>query len=194
MSPGSRSRRRSNGYHWVFLSKHTVLHCPTRGPTQPGSPVGARHHGRASPEDLALGRLLRTAETRAAASNLPGELSQTHTARERRNSVPQHSSLFAQNLLQQSCNGNILANMASSTTGLGKVLAHSLHLSSDQTQQREKLAEADRAAYRRKYWQGYAKKVKRIFGTVQPAEFAAAKQRAEDAGRSVWGQIWAEAT
>ncbi len=89
--------------------------CSTRSPTQPGSLGGARHQGRASPKDLALGRLLRTAEAPAAASNLPGEPGQTQTARERRGSVPQHSSVFAQNLLQRSCSSNILANMAALT-------------------------------------------------------------------------------
>lgn len=82
--------------------------------------------------------------------------------------------------------------MTSHTSGIGNALARNLHLSSDQTHEREKLVEADRAAYRRKYWQGYAKKVKRVFGTVELEEFQAAKQRADEASRSIWGQIWAE--
>ena len=35
--------------------------------------------------------------------------------------------------------------------------------------------------------------MKRIFGTVTPEEYAAVKERAEEACRSVWGQVWAEA-
>jgi len=65
-------------------------------------------------------------------------------------------------------------------------------LASEETFEREKAEEAGRASYRRTYWQGYAKKVKRIFGTVTPCEYDALKQRSDDAGRSVWGQIWAE--
>ncbi len=83
--------------------------------------------------------------------------------------------------------------MTSRLTGIGQSLSQSLHLSSEATHEREKAEEADRAAYRRTYWQGYAKKVKRIFGTVTPAEYEAVRQRADEAGRSVWGQVWAEA-
>lgn len=83
--------------------------------------------------------------------------------------------------------------MTSQSSGIGQALSQSLHLSSDETHEREKAEEAGRAAYRRKYWQGYAKKVKRIFGTVTPAEYAAVKSRADETGRSVWGQVWAEA-
>lgn len=82
--------------------------------------------------------------------------------------------------------------MTSKSSGIGRVLSQSLQLSSDETHEREKAEEADRAAYRRTYWQGYAKKVKRIFGTVTPAEYVAVKARAGEAGRSVWGQVWAE--
>ena len=83
--------------------------------------------------------------------------------------------------------------MKSQSSAIGRVLSQSLHLSSDETHQREKAEEAGRAAYRRKYWQGYAKKVKRIFGTVSLQEYDEAKARAEEAGRSIWGQVWAEA-
>lgn len=83
--------------------------------------------------------------------------------------------------------------MTTQTSGVGRVLSQSLHLSSDATHAREKAEEAERAAYRRTYWQGYTKKIKRIFGTVTPAEYEAVKLRADDAGRSVWGQVWAEA-
>jgi len=83
--------------------------------------------------------------------------------------------------------------MTAKRNGIGRVLGQSLRLSSDATHEREKAEEAERAEYRRSYWQGYAKKVKRIFGTVTPAEYEAVKQRADEAGRSVWGQVWAEA-
>ena len=83
--------------------------------------------------------------------------------------------------------------MTAKNNGIGRVLGQSLRLSSDETHEREKAEEAERADYRRTYWQGYAKKVKRIFGTVTPAEYEAVKQRADEAGRSVWGQVWAEA-
>ena len=84
--------------------------------------------------------------------------------------------------------------MTPKPTGIGKALKDGLRLSSDATFERDKVAEAGRAQYRRKYWQGYAKRVKRIFGTVTRAEYDAAKERADAAGRSVWGQVWAEAT
>ena len=78
-------------------------------------------------------------------------------------------------------------------SGVGNTLAQGLRLSTDVAFERDKAVEVDRANYRRKYWQGYAKRVKRIFGTVSCADYQAAKERAEDAGRSVWGQVWAEA-
>ena len=84
--------------------------------------------------------------------------------------------------------------MTPKPTGIGKALNDGLRLSSDTAFERDKAAEAGRAQYRRKYWQGYAKRVKRIFGSVTRSEYDAAKQRADDAGRSVWGQVWAEAT
>jgi len=83
--------------------------------------------------------------------------------------------------------------MTSQSSGVGRVLSQSLHLSSDTTHEREKAEEAERTAYRRQYWQGYAKKIKRIFGTVTPAEYEEVKSRADEAERSVWGQVWAEA-
>ncbi|MCV2891282.1 type IV secretory system conjugative DNA transfer family protein [Ruegeria aquimaris] len=82
--------------------------------------------------------------------------------------------------------------MTTKPTGIGQTLSQSLRLSSDAMHEREKAEEAERAAYRRQYWQGYVKKVKRIFGTVTPEDFEAVQLRAEDAGRSIWGQVWAE--
>ena len=84
--------------------------------------------------------------------------------------------------------------MNNQRSDVGRTLSNALHLSSQEAHDREKSVEAGRAQYRRKYWQGYAKRVKRIFGTVTRAEYDAAKQRADEAGRSVWGQVWAEAT
>jgi len=83
--------------------------------------------------------------------------------------------------------------MQNRNDGIGGALAQGLRLSSDAAFERGKAAQAERADYSRKYWQDYSKRVKRIFGTVSFAEYAAAKERADDAGRSVWGQIWAEA-
>ncbi|WP_306046578.1 plasmid mobilization relaxosome protein MobC [Nioella sp. MMSF_3534] len=83
--------------------------------------------------------------------------------------------------------------MTLQSSGIGRVLSQNLHLSSDETHEREKAEEADRASYRRNYWQGYTKKIKRIFGTVTPAEYQAVKSRADETERSVWGQVWAEA-
>ena len=82
--------------------------------------------------------------------------------------------------------------MGNDTDGLGKTLAYRLRLSSPEQLEREKCKEAERAAYRRKYWQGYAKRIKRGFGTLTPTEYAKVKERADLSGRSVWGQIWAE--
>lgn len=82
--------------------------------------------------------------------------------------------------------------MTRNVNGIGHALSQSLCLSSDATHEREKAEEAERADYRRRYWQGYVKKVKRIFGTVTPAEYEAVRKRADDTGRSAWGQVWAE--
>lgn len=82
--------------------------------------------------------------------------------------------------------------MTSRINGIGQALSQSLHLSADDAHEREKAEEIERATYRRTYWQGYAKKVKRIFGTVTPEDYNAVKQRADEAGRSVWRQVWAE--
>ncbi|RUS63678.1 plasmid mobilization relaxosome protein MobC [Pseudorhodobacter sp. E13] len=82
--------------------------------------------------------------------------------------------------------------MRNKPIGIGRALSQGLRLSSDATHAREKSEEAERASYRRQYWQSYSKKVKRIFGTVSPDEYEAAQLRADDAGRSVWGQVWAE--
>lgn len=83
--------------------------------------------------------------------------------------------------------------MQNSKSKIGNALAQGLRLSSNAAFERAKAAEADRSSYRRKYWQSYTKRVKRIFGTVSCADYQAAKERAEEAGRSVWGQVWAEA-
>lgn len=78
-------------------------------------------------------------------------------------------------------------------SGLGGALAGGLRLSSDEARLREQTKEAERATYRRQYWQKYAKKVRRVFGTLTLQEHAEAKARAEAAERTVWVQIWAEA-
>ena len=99
----------------------------------------------------------------------------------------------AQVLSQRNSWGKLVANMNNKKSDVGNILANALHLSSPETHKQDKAKEKNRSQYRRKYWQDYAKRVKRIFGTVSFVEYEAAKQRAEEAGRSVWGQIWAEA-
>lgn len=84
--------------------------------------------------------------------------------------------------------------MAENTTGNISPSNQRLHVSSEEELRQSIEDERQKAQYRRTYWQGYANRVKRIFGTVTRAEYEAAKQRADDAGRSVWGQVWAEAT
>jgi hypothetical protein len=82
--------------------------------------------------------------------------------------------------------------MGNPTHGSGKITTHGLQLSPNDIFKQELVKEANRTDYRRQYWQGYAKRVKRVFGTLSLHEFAEAKERAEANGRSVWGQIWAE--
>ena len=82
--------------------------------------------------------------------------------------------------------------MGNDNSGIGKALVNGLRLSSDAQFERDKRKEADRADYRRKYWQGYAKRVKRVFGAITLQEYADLKKRAEAGGRSIWGQVWAE--
>lgn len=88
---------------------------------------------------------------------------------------------------------NCMQSMTPKSNGIGQALSDGLRLSSDASFERDKTAEAGRAKYRRKYWQDYKEKIKRIFGSVTPEEYEATQQRADDAGRSVWGQVWAEA-
>ncbi len=85
--------------------------------------------------------------------------------------------------------------MTSEPNGIGRALSSGLRLSSDAAFEREKAAEAERADYRRRYWQKYSKRVRRVFGTVTPNEYAAIAVRAEatqDGEPSVWRQIWLE--
>lgn len=82
--------------------------------------------------------------------------------------------------------------MQKNKSGIGNALAQGLRLSSNAAFEQDKAVEADRSTYRRKYWQGYTKRVKRIFGTVSREEYVAVQERANEAGRSVWRQVWAE--
>ncbi|SNZ20092.1 mobilisation protein (MobC) [Cohaesibacter gelatinilyticus] len=72
-------------------------------------------------------------------------------------------------------------------------MSQGLRLSSDAAHQKELAKEANRTRYRRDYWQKWNKRKKRVFGTITNAEFADLQARAEISGRSVWGQVWAEA-
>ena len=47
-------------------------------------------------------------------------------------------------------------------------------------------------AYNRTYWQDYAKRHKRVFGTLSLAEYDEVKQISDQNNRTVWQQIWAE--
>ncbi len=78
-------------------------------------------------------------------------------------------------------------------TGIGQTLSQGLRLSSDATHQKELAKEANRTRYRRDYWQKWNKRKKRVFGTITNAEFSELQARAETSGRSIWGQVWAEA-
>lgn len=52
--------------------------------------------------------------------------------------------------------------------------------------------EAHLVAYRRRYWQQYKVRNKRVYGTLTKPEFAEIKAIADYNGRSVWEQIWLE--
>ncbi len=52
--------------------------------------------------------------------------------------------------------------------------------------------EAHLVTYRRKYWQHYKAKHRRVYGTLSKSEFADIKAIADYNGRSVWEQIWQE--
>ncbi len=85
--------------------------------------------------------------------------------------------------------------MTSEPNGIGRALFGGLRLSSDEALQRAKEAEAERSDYRRRYWQKYSKRVRRVFGTITPEEYAevAARAVAVQGGEpSVWRQIWLE--
>ena len=51
---------------------------------------------------------------------------------------------------------------------------------------------AKQRAYARDYWQSYTKRVRRVFGTLSPAEYNTIRQIAEVNDRTVWQQIWLE--
>lgn len=53
--------------------------------------------------------------------------------------------------------------------------------------------QADRTAYQRAYWQRYSQEKKRISGVVPLDDYSVVKALADQAGRSLWGQVWAEA-
>jgi hypothetical protein len=85
--------------------------------------------------------------------------------------------------------------MTSNPDGIGQVLQGGLRLSSNEAFEREKAAEADRTTYRRQYWQKYSKRVRRVFGSLTPDEYAAMAERAAETQGdepSVWQQIWLE--
>ena len=68
-----------------------------------------------------------------------------------------------------------------------------LHLSTPAEIERAKEEEAQRAAKRRKYWQDYKDRVKRVFGTLPPDEHATWKAEAEANDRSLWDHIISQA-
>ncbi len=85
--------------------------------------------------------------------------------------------------------------MTSKPDGIGRTLSGGLRLSSDEAFEQAKAAERERTAYRRQYWRKYSRRVRRIFGTVTPEEYAVVAARAgmtQDGEPSVWRQIWLE--
>jgi len=59
----------------------------------------------------------------------------------------------------------------------------------------QQLAERETATkltqYRRDYWQNYKRHIKRVFGTIDPRDFAQWETLAAEQGRTVWGHIYA---
>ena len=51
---------------------------------------------------------------------------------------------------------------------------------------------ARKRCYNRHYWQDYAKRHKRVFGTLDLEEYHQIKAIADQSHRAVWQQIWAE--
>jgi len=68
-----------------------------------------------------------------------------------------------------------------------------LHLSTPSDHERERAEEANRAEKRRKYWQTYKGRVKRVFGTLPPAEHENWKAQAKANNRSLWEHIVSQA-
>lgn len=56
----------------------------------------------------------------------------------------------------------------------------------------DKTRVAEARAYARAYWAEYKQRVKRVHGTLSPRDYAMIQRLAQDNGRTVWGQIWAE--
>ena len=66
--------------------------------------------------------------------------------------------------------------------------------SSTPAQQAEEKNKAQKLTqYRRDYWQGYKARVRRVYGTIKPAEYNAIKELSDANNISVWEQLVSDA-
>jgi|GEM_PF-1634845 len=83
--------------------------------------------------------------------------------------------------------------MKKPATSLPTVSGRKLYISSPVDLATERRKAHKLTQYRREYWQGYKGRVRRVYGTMTPAEFAALKSVADHNQNSVWKQLLSDA-
>ena len=74
---------------------------------------------------------------------------------------------------------------------LPKVSGRRLFAASPEQQLAERETATKLTQYRRDYWQNYKRHIKRVFGTIDPRDYALWETLAAEQGRTVWGHIYA---
>lgn len=76
-------------------------------------------------------------------------------------------------------------------TSLPDVSGRRLFAGSPEQQSAEREGAVKLTQYRRDYWQNYKRHIKRVFGTIDPRDYAQWETLAAEQGRTVWGHIYA---
>lgn len=77
-------------------------------------------------------------------------------------------------------------------TGIGRAASCGLQLPSEEDLRKRLEQEATKTRKRRKYWQDYKSRMRRVFGTISPKDHEDLLDRAENSGRPPFQQLWAE--
>jgi len=108
-----------------------------------------------------------------------------------RNAVHLYFVIFAQSLWPDVQHIDWNCHMNKPAPSLPVVADRRLFTSSPERQAQEHQKAEQLTQYRRTYWQGYKKKIRRVFGTLSLGEFSFWERYAEQHSRTVWGQIYA---